>query len=418
MMNETNSKTALQLYVTKTIRSWLGIHSHSPLEVPLLPPELERLFLRVEESENSQRDQWGQWEHSFSENYWQGNLWVPQIDQWVFEQRRRLASQGEKLIELWPNGYKFAVCLSHDVDLLGPANSLNRALRSSLLRDGVDGVQRWLQTSISIVKYVASLRKNFKHIRLSSFSLTKCLQVELELDVKSSYFFTCYPLLGRGASFDCIYSSNDKCDYLGKPSSIKKVMQSLDEKGYDVGLHGSYYTALEPGMLGRQRVAIENALGNNVTTTRQHWLHWHREITPRLQEDAGLLADSTLGFNRNVGFRAGTSLPFFLYDFKNDAPLRILEVPLVFQDGAVNAAYALEYGTEMTLRLYKMLLSQINELGGCMTVLYHPDNRFDDPKLTEAYRGLIESSLNAGAWVTSLKEIQKWWNEREKLINP
>ena len=35
---------------------------------------------------------------------------------------------------------------------------------------------------------------------------------------------------------------------------------------------------------------------------------------PQLQEAAGLRADSSLGYNRTVGFRAGTSLPFRQFD--------------------------------------------------------------------------------------------------------
>ena len=71
----------------------------------------------------------------------------------------------------------------------------------------------------------------------------------------------------------------------------------------------SALAGLQPGALAAERAALERATGLEIGTTRQHLLHWDVRRTPRLQEAAGLRVDSSLGFNRGVGFRAGTSLP-------------------------------------------------------------------------------------------------------------
>lgn len=61
--------------------------------LPAIPDHLQKLFLRAEEYEEPARDQWGNWEHSYSDNYKRGCLWVPECDLWVQEQRDQLCQE-------------------------------------------------------------------------------------------------------------------------------------------------------------------------------------------------------------------------------------------------------------------------------------------------------------------------------------
>ena len=80
------------------------------------------VLLRVEEYEQVHRDQWGCWEHGFSENFWNGRLWVPEVDMWVLERERELSGRYH-LAPRWPEGHRFAVCLTHDVDMVSREQS-------------------------------------------------------------------------------------------------------------------------------------------------------------------------------------------------------------------------------------------------------------------------------------------------------
>lgn len=118
-----------QKYLNKTIREWLGIPNTSDVELPKMPDRLQRLFLRIEEYENSCRDQWGEWEHTYSENYQEGKLWIPEVDQWICTKIREIDWQNIQRNPMWPNGEKFAVQLSHDVDIVSDRLSLKQKLR-------------------------------------------------------------------------------------------------------------------------------------------------------------------------------------------------------------------------------------------------------------------------------------------------
>ena len=127
-------------------------------------------------------------------------------------------------------------------------------------------------------------------------------------------------------------------------------MRILLQEGFDIGLHGSYLSALENGLLSEQKTFLEKTLSAPVNTTRQHWLHWKAPITPNLQVQAGFKADTTLGYNWNIGFRCGTSLPFFLFDYQAKKVLPRVELPLIIQDGALIGNNALELPPEEAIK--------------------------------------------------------------------
>ena len=106
-------------------RAWLAAGPDA--DVPRMPDELARRLLRLEEYEHAHRDQWGNWEFAFSEANGAGRLWEPDIDRWLLDRRRELDPAAEPP---WPGRRPFAICLSHDVDLIADAVTPRQALRS------------------------------------------------------------------------------------------------------------------------------------------------------------------------------------------------------------------------------------------------------------------------------------------------
>jgi hypothetical protein len=192
-------------------------------------------------------------------------------------------------------------------------------------------------------------------------------------------------------------------------------MRTLAEEGFDVGLHGSYSAALAPGALAAERATLESATALELTTTRQHFLRWDVRTTPLLQEEAGLRADSSLGFNRNVGFRAGTSLPFHHFDVAGGRALGLLEVPLVIQDAAVLGPGALELDLPEAQRLVGELVDSVGEVAGAATFLFHPD-KLVRPDWLALYEWSLDYALGRGGWLTSLRGLETWWRDRETRV--
>ena len=400
-------------YLQQTVRSWLGVSAGTDLPVPPLPERLSRLLLRVEEYERVHRDQWGCWEHGFSENFWNGQLWVPEVDMWVLEREQEL-SRRTRLVPRWPEGHRFVVCLTHDVDMVSRQQSpaqLIRGVRAGLsrLQAETDGRGRRLMRSAQAVG--RGLYFGVARVPSAAETLERCVAVEKEAGVRGSYFFHVSPV-ARISPYDCLYHLEDAVVFRGRRRSVGEVVGELSDEGFDIGLHGSYHSTGSATMLGDERRLLERATGRPVTSTRQHYLHWDVRLTPQAQSAAGLRADSTLGFNRNVGFRAGTSLPFRLFDLAAVRRTDVLEVPLTVQEGTLLAANALELDRSQALEVVRSLLDRVADVGGVATLLFHPHSLLNPDHLA-TYRWSIDYGRAKGAWFASLRDIDNWWRERE-----
>lgn len=396
---------ARERYLAETTRAWFG--AGADIELPRIPEPLARRLLREEEYERANRDQWGNWEFGFCESFREGTLLLPEVDRWVAAERERLTAAGVPLVPLWPEGKRFAVCLTHDVDLVSTASTPAQVLRSmrfSLERSSA------LRFARPPVRFARAALAGIRLTPDTGVALERSVAIEQEYGVTASYFFTVVPR--RSASrYDCVYDLSDPCVFRVKRCRVSDVIRELAGDGFDVGLHGSYHSALEPGLLAEQRRALEQAVGVEITTTRQHFLHWDVRTTPRLQSAADFRADTTLGFNRGIGFRAGTSLPFEHFDLATEEKLPLLQVPLVVQDGPLFGSFGLELDVPAAEELVRQMIDAVADVEGAATFLFHPNNLARDDFLA-VFRSTIEYASSRGAWFASLKDIERWWRER------
>ena len=401
-------------HLEATVREWLGLRESAGASVPQLPERLARRLLRLEEYEESHRDQWDCWEYGFSESYRNGTLLEPEIDDWVASCRAELSKTVE-LVPLWPDGRPFAVCLTHDVDLVSDESTISQTLRSMRrgLAPGGPARPRAVQLATPAVRAVRAFRNGIsrypraEHIELS-------LEIEQKRRIAASYFFTVFPSLDA-SRFDCVYAARDRCSFRGRHGRVRDVLRALAHEGADVGLHGSYPSAVRPDLLAQEREQLEDATGLEIVTTRQHFLHWDVRRTPALQHAAGMRADSTVGFNRAVGFRAGTSLPFRLFDADADASVDVLEVPLTLHDGPLLRADGLELDLDLARKTMQLVVDRVAAAGGVVTMSFHPNN-LGQPEFFDLYAWAIDYVIDRGAWVTSLRELDAWWRQRASAL--
>jgi len=408
-------EAARERYLSETVRTWLGLPAHAGIETPRLPDELARRLLREEELEHTHRDARGRWEFGFCESFGAGTLLVPEVDQWVAERRRKLP-EGTPVEPLWPEGKRFALCLTHDVDYVSAQYTLAQATR--LVRAGLGPTSGASHDRIRRAARIPwrAFQAAVAGISLapSAADLERCIKIEADAGVRSSYLFTVFPRRGATPQ-DCAYRPSDPCSFRGSRRRLADVLRLLAGEGFDVGLHGSYRSAVASGMLAAQRAELERAISRPVTTTRQHYLHWDVRVTPRLQERAGLHTDSTLGFNRSLGFRCGTSLPFHHFDVETSQPLRLIQVPLVIHDVALFRPDTLELDAGLAERLVCEVIDAVAAVGCVATLSFHP-NYIGQPAFQSVYRTAIEHGLGRGGWATSLREIDEWWRERETRL--
>jgi len=237
-----------------------------------------------------------------------GLLYCPVVDDYFFKKSNKKP--------VWPEKKPFAVCLSHDVDAVS-LYSVKQSIR-----------KRWVQLSRAasifqkmkiFLAFGVSLSRPAKHHGTKDplFCYVRWIEVEKKINAHSTFFF--WP--GRNNvtkphHTDCIYELTDIITFDNQKCNVAEMMREIDRRGWEIGIHPSWYTFNDLDELKRQKEAIEKAIGHEIVSIRQHYLHYDIRITPWVQAKAHFKYDSTLGFNVNVGFRFGTCYPYPLYALK------------------------------------------------------------------------------------------------------
>jgi len=156
---------------------------------------------------------------------------------------------------------------------------------------------------------------------------------------------------------------------VSKEKGLQKTLAALVDRGFEVGLHGSWKSAVDGRMLEREKARLEEALGARVTKVRQHWLRFEERFTPQAHE--GLFDfDSTLGFNDRMGFRSGTACRHRLYNHLEQRPFTHLETPQVIMDANV-FQYNAAHQSRMEQQAIRIMDRALSIQGSLFSISWH-----------------------------------------------
>jgi hypothetical protein len=368
---------------------------------------LNTVFQEISRSEefcSPYRDSRGNWEWHYSEAFRRGRLFEPWIDSLIHEQHG-----SDQPFPKWPDGKPFALCLTHDVDEVTRSGLWRRIPRPFVnqvrARGGIRGV------SIGFARSVGRLLRRLRHRdRDALWHYEDWLKLEDRFGFRSTFFV--FPTRIQDLHpHDEDYRLDDPIVYDGKKMRVSEMIKSIALSGWEIGLHGSFQSATVPGLLEEQKKEIEDWIGLSIISTRQHYLHYDVSCTPRLQALAGFKVDLTQGFARTVGFRSGTSHPYFNWDFESRSALQVLEVPLVIMDVCLFEKTGLSYDTDLAIRHCIEIVDAVAAVGGCLTLNWHP-NYINDARYWRTYEAVLEYSRSKNAWGTSANQICEWYIQR------
>jgi len=289
-----------------------------------------------------------------------GFLNRPIVDEYglAFEQAMVLLYPSWKQVER-----KVRIKVSHDADHVGIPFRWRTALRHSLRsRSPVDSV-RDVSSLISRRVEPAELR-SVRDIATAS--------------LKHGLSSTVYWKAGPPGPMDSGYDPRHK--------RVRAVVDWLREIGGESGVQPGYNTFRSPERLRREVVILRDVIGDVPLGGRQHYLRWSPD-TWLDWENCGMAYDSTVGFAEQIGFRAGTCVPYRPWLFPLNRQADLLEIPLLVMDRTL-----LEYmglNKEQAIAEAKKILARCRAVGGVFTILWHND-AFLDPYYRSVYLGLLE----------------------------
>lgn len=322
-----------------------------------------------------------------------------------------------KQIPRWPEGKKYAVVLSHDVD--GPFSSPRigfrfRQLRSSLVRGD------WPRC-VTCVKEIAKspLKAVLKPIPLPhddpNFCFDQWMEFENSLSAKSC-FYVAVTSSGdiQGAAADVEYDFRN-------PAMVNMLRTAIDD-GFEVGLHASINAKEEASRFAAEKELLESKLdGYKIKGLRHHYWAMDKVVPERTlwsHHQAGFRYDTSLGLNDAPGFRRSMVWPFYPFDSERAEVTPILEIPPTLMDGGV--FYNGSVQEDDLRRTIREHLKLVERYGGAVVLDWHVEQlnpaRFHGvgPALT---RVLADLSGDSDIFWASPAQLADWWNiRRQKLL--
>jgi peptidoglycan/xylan/chitin deacetylase (PgdA/CDA1 family) len=282
----------------------------------------------------------------------------------------------------YPDEKKFAICLTHDVDDIYPPLT-HRVLSGlySLKKRDWNGLKKhvfWSRAEKRTSPYI-----NFQEI----------MELEKKYNAKSSFYFWT--------------ASSDPRRFRYNIEDIAGEVKAIAENGWEVGLHGGFYSYNDMDAVKREKSRLENVLGREVIGYRNHYLRFQAPETWDILEKCGFKYDTTYGYTNAIGFRNGMCHPFRPYHQLRGEWMDLYELPLHVMESAM-----LDYvNPHEAWELIQTLLEKVEANNGVLTVLWH-NNVFNCP-FREHWGTLYEKILQYGreknAWMTSGEELWRWW---------
>lgn len=180
---------------------------------------------------------------------------------------------------------------------------------------------------------------------------------EVEQGIEASYYFLPRRVHRRDGN------------YLIDEPEVLESMHTLEAKGMEVGVHGSYSSLDEPHGLASEFACLQRH-GFQPQGSRQHWLRFTLDRMIPALEQAGAIYDTSLGWSEKIGFRGGACFAFPPYDFAHERPAKFLEIPMVVMEVTLRRA---RQQVEELYREVCHLLEVSRQYGwGGISVLWHP----------------------------------------------
>jgi peptidoglycan/xylan/chitin deacetylase (PgdA/CDA1 family) len=290
---------------------------------------------------------------------------------------------------VYPDGKSFAVCLTHDVDDLYPPLSHTLLSSAYSIKDReYRSLNNWL------------FWKGKGKQQSPYWNFRDIMKLESSFGAKSSFYF--------------MATDKDVQRFRYHIEDLSGELGTIADAGWEVGLHGGYYSHDKLDEIMAEKKRLEQTLGKPVIGYRNHYLRFKIPESWELLARAGFKYDSTIGYGNVAGFRNGMCHPYKPFNLRTGAEVDIVEIPLVIMDGAL-------FTQAKTFReafdIAKKLVDTTKKHKGVLTMLWH-NMAFSSPFRSDwarLYAAMLGYCGESGAWMTTGADVLRWW-EKQAIV--
>jgi len=270
------------------------------------------------------------------------------------------------LADLLPNRKPAArtlrVKLSHDVDEIGIPFSFRGALAKAV---------KHRRPSLMLRDLAAPL---FRSETAYQRELRLLVHASLQNRVNTAIYWKA----STPGPFDTGYAIDDP--------HFHQFIAQFQELGIEMGIHPSYRTFESPELLRAEVERIRVVLKTYELGGRQDYLRW-KPATWSAWDALNISYDCSLGYADNVGFRAGTCIPYRPWLWNEQREASLLEIPLIAMDSALRGYMGLSAG-QASAQL-RRLVERCASVGGVFTLAWHNTTMLH-PDYAATYHSMLQ----------------------------
>jgi hypothetical protein len=204
-------------------------------------------------------------------------------------------------------------------------------------------------------------------------ALREIVRLSLNRKLDSAVYWKASQLTPRDSGYD------------PRHRKIRDTIFWLTENQVESGVHPGYDTFRAPEKLRREIQILREAVGDGPLGGRQHYLRWCPETWIHW-ETCGLAYDSSVCFAENIGFRAGTCVPYRPWLFTLNRAAELLEIPLLVMDRTLVNYMKLTH--EQSVETVRDCVARCRAVGGVFTLVWH-NNHLLHRELKELYLKIL-----------------------------
>ena len=299
----------------------------------------------------------------------------------------------------WPEGHRWAVALTHDLDVVEWWLLFPLLRMAELSRKGewdlFGRVARAARRSIGrdpVTRGVHSL-----------------LQLEAHHGIRATWFVICAePTVRSMLAGDSTYRPEGP--------AARRILTALTHAGHEIGLHGSFATAEDVTSMVAQRRMLSRLADSPVDGIRQHFLRMHPGRTQRLMVEAGFEYDASWGFADRNGFRLGVADVIPAWDAEREVTMPLDLVPLVWMDRALSKYAGVEEAGRW-IEDARELARECKAAEGAWVGLWHPNTMeaLGFPGAEPAFVSLLQALADDRPYFASAHKLVQWRRFRRSV---
>ena len=304
------------------------------------------LLSRYEEYLPHDKDEYGRYAHDNSIAFNEGFLNVPLINIWIEDFKGALK---KKFPSLATRHSSFTFQPTYDIDE-------GYAFKNKPASKTLGGIAKSIVSGQwSMVNERIKVLQNKKSDPYDAYEWMDKLHEENKM--KPIYFFL---VPGKKGKYD-------KNIEPSTPAMQQLIKQHAGK--YQLGIHPSWASGDEKGLLREEIETLESASGKKITTSRQHYIRFTLPHTFRRLIAAGITDEYSMGYGSINGFRASVASSFYWYDLKKEQQTNLLLHPFCYMEA--NSFFEQKY---LPQRAYEEMMHYYNAVklvNGTMITIWH-----------------------------------------------